>query len=80
LAFFSFAKSVCPNYAEAFRKQKYPKYYSSKISDCDMENAETMVWLDIALASNYITKAQYHKKTQLNEEVGKLLGHALKNT
>jgi four helix bundle protein len=72
------SRSVCANYAEAFRKQKYPKYYKSKLSDCDMENGETLVWLDIALASNYISKEQYLEKTRLNSEVGNLIGYALK--
>ena len=42
--------SVCTNLAEAYRKRQYPAHLVSKISDCDMENSETGVWLDFAYA------------------------------
>ncbi|SHO59408.1 four helix bundle protein [Algoriphagus zhangzhouensis] len=35
------SRSVCANLAEAFRKRKYPKYFVSKLVDCEGEAAET---------------------------------------
>lgn len=35
------SRSVCANLAEAFRKRKYPKYFVSKLMDCEGEAAET---------------------------------------
>ncbi len=50
------SRSVSGNLAEAFRKRKYPKAFIAKLSDCEGEAAETQVWLDYALACNYITE------------------------
>jgi four helix bundle protein len=41
------SRSVCANIAEAYRKRQYPAHFVSKISDADMENSETQVWLDL---------------------------------
>lgn len=55
------SRSVCANLAEAFRKRRYPKNFISKLSDCEAEAAETQVWLDFALACNYINQETYEK-------------------
>ncbi|MBK8701772.1 MAG: four helix bundle protein [Saprospiraceae bacterium] len=73
------SRSVCANYAEGHRKRRYPAHLIAKLSDCDMENSETLIWLDFAFACNFITKDQYQKLCLQNEEVGRLIGHALKN-
>jgi four helix bundle protein len=48
------SRSVCSNLAEGYRKRQYPAHFVAKISDADMENTETSVWLDFALACKYI--------------------------
>ncbi|MBL7747719.1 MAG: four helix bundle protein, partial [Chitinophagaceae bacterium] len=48
------SRSVCICLLEAYRKKRYPAHFVSKVTDCDMENAETSGWLDFALACNYI--------------------------
>jgi four helix bundle protein len=48
------SRSVCASLAEGYRKRQYPAHFVSKISDSDMENSETQVWLDFSLACNYI--------------------------
>ena len=55
------SRSVCANLAEAFRKRRYPKNFVSKLSDCEAEAAETQVWLDFALACEYISQETYEK-------------------
>jgi four helix bundle protein len=37
------SRSVCANLAEAFRRNKYPNHFASKLTDCDAELAETDV-------------------------------------
>ena len=49
------SRSVCANLGEAFRKRKYEKHFISKLSDCESEAAESQVWLEFALAHNYIS-------------------------
>lgn len=73
------SRSVCSNIAEAYRKRKYPKYFSSKISDADREASETTVWIDFAHSCGYIDNEC--KITLLNqyEEVGKMLGSMANN-
>jgi four helix bundle protein len=53
------ARSVCACLAEAHRKRLYEAYFVSKVSDSDMENAETQTWLEFALACIYITQKEY---------------------
>ena len=48
------SRSVSGNLAEAWRKRRYEKAFVAKLSDCEGEAAETQVWLDYALACNYI--------------------------
>ena len=73
------SRSVCANLAEAYRKRQYPAHFVSKLSDCDAENSETGVWIDFSLACQYITLEVHKALISKNEEVGRLLHHALKN-
>ena len=69
------SRSVCANLAEAFRKRRYPKNFVSKLSDCEAEAAETHVWLDFALACEYVTIEDYEK---LYKEYDMILGMLVK--
>src|SRR5659263_236477 len=40
------SRAVCRAIGEGYRKRQYPKHFSSKMSDADMENTETQVSLD----------------------------------
>ncbi|MBX9785287.1 MAG: four helix bundle protein [Chitinophagaceae bacterium] len=71
--------SVCACFAEAYRKRKYPAHFISKLTDCDMENGETEVWLDFAKDCNYLPGEVYKQIYSLNEEVAKLLHHMINN-
>ncbi len=53
------SRSVSGNLAEAFRKRRYPKAFIAKLSDSEGEAAETQVWLDYALACNYMENDLY---------------------
>jgi four helix bundle protein len=65
------SRSVSGNIAEAFRKRKYPKAFVSKLSDSEGEAAETQVWLDYALACEYIDKEIYNT---LNDKYDHIIG------
>ncbi|MEW5842868.1 MAG: four helix bundle protein [Bacteroidota bacterium] len=67
------SRSVCSNLGEGYRKRRYEAHFISKISDADMENSETQVWLDFSLECKYINKDLYEDLTQKSEEVGRLL-------
>lgn len=71
------SRSVCACIAESYRKRKYPAHFVSKLTDADMENAETEVWLDFAIEYNYLDKEMYEKAYSLNEEVAKLLQYMI---
>jgi len=69
-----FSRSTCGNIAEGYRKRRYPAHFISKLSDADMENTETQVWVEFSFACGYIsenTKVEWDQKTI---EIGKLTG------
>ncbi len=71
--------STCANLAEAYRKRIYPKHFITKLTDSDGENSETDVWLDFALACNYITE-EIHKHLHSEcVEIGRLLNYMINN-
>ncbi len=73
------SRSVCSNIGEGYRKRLYEAHFVSKISDSDMENTETQVWLDFAFACEYITKEVFDDFNERSEEVGRLLNHMIEN-
>jgi four helix bundle protein len=64
------SRAVCSSIGEGYRKRQYPAHFVSKVSDADMENTETQVWLDFALACNYISDETYKSRIENSEEVG----------
>ena len=54
------SRSVSGNIAEAFRKRRYPKSFVAKLSDAESEAAETQVWMDYALACEYIPQNEHN--------------------
>ena len=65
------SRSVSGNLAEAWRKRRYPKSFVAKLSDSEGEAAETQVWLDYALACEYIDKESH---TKLYDNYDHILG------
>ena len=55
------SRSVCSCLSEPHRKRLYEAYFITKVSDADMENAETQTWLEFALACKYITQKEYEE-------------------
>ena len=73
------SRSVCSCIAEAYRKRQYQGYFVNKISDADGENSETIVWLEFALACNYITLEEQQTLEKDAEEVGRILNAMIEN-
>ncbi len=67
------SRSVTAQLAEGYRKRRYPLSFVAKVVDADGENAETQVWLDHAVACEYVTQADIDPLLALSEEVGRLL-------
>jgi len=73
------SRAVCRAIGEGYRKRQYPKHFSSKMSDADMENTETQVSLDFAEKCKYITQEEYHALLDNLEEIGRMLNHMVEN-
>jgi four helix bundle protein len=73
------SRGVCRSIGEGYRKRQYPKHFSSKLSDADMENTETQVSLDFANACNYLNQDKYQELIEKSEEVGRMLSHMVEN-
>jgi len=73
------SRSVCSNIGEGYRKRRYPAHFISKISDADMENTETQVWLDFSLECKYIDEKKYKSFNERSEEIGRLLNDTIRN-
>ena len=74
------SRSVCANIAEGYRKRLYQKHFIAKLSDADMENAETLSWLYFSKACDYISEEKLAQLVDKNKEIGKLLGFMIRNS
>ena len=73
------SRSVTANIAEAYRKRRYVKHFTSKLTDSDGENSETNVWLQFALNCEYITIEKFNELNEQNKEIGKLINYMINN-
>ncbi len=73
------SRSVCRTIGEGYRKRQYPKHFSSKMSDADMENTETQVSLDFSFSCGYISEDKYNDLIYKSEEIGRMLNHMIDN-
>ncbi len=73
------SRSVCSSIGEGYRKRKYQAHFVSKMTDSDMENSETQVWLDFSLSCKYISIDVYKEYFERSEEIGRMLNHMIDN-
>lgn len=73
------SRAMCRAIGEGYRKRQYPKHFSSKMSDADMENTETQVSLDFAISCKYIAQEEYKDLIEKSEEIGRMLNHMIEN-
>ncbi len=62
------SRAVCSCLGEGYRKRQYVAYFVSKLSDADMENSETQVWLQFCQACNYIDKETFSLLTAQSQK------------
>ena len=67
------SRSVGAQIAEAWAKRRYPKHFTSKLSDADGEQLETQHWLEVASDCEYITEAPLKDLLQRLSRIGKML-------
>jgi four helix bundle protein len=73
-------RAVCSCIAEAYRKRSYQGYFVNKSSNADAENSETIVWLEFALACNYVSQETFNELEQDAEEVGRMLNSMIEHS
>ena len=73
------SRSVSMNLREAWAKRRYEAHFVSKLTDCDGECNETDTSLDFARDCGYITNDQHANLTEVNREVGRMLGSMISN-
>lgn len=73
------SRSVCANFAEAWRKRRYQASFISKLNDCEAEAAETQVWLKFAVKCEYLSTEQgrelYSTYNQVLSGLVKMINH-----
>jgi four helix bundle protein len=67
------SRSLCANFAEAWRKRRYEAAFVSKLNDCEGEAAETHTGIEFAVRCAYIGREQGLPLFSLYDEVLALL-------
>ncbi len=70
--------SVGAQIAEAWAKRRYPKHFTSKLTDADGEQLETQHWMNIIEDRNYLTVEQLAEPRDLCQQIGRMLGSMLR--
>lgn len=73
------SRSVVSNLAESYRKRQYPKHFLAKLSDADMECAETITWLRFSNDCRYLDDQTTSQLIAKYHEVGRMLGGIIRN-
>jgi four helix bundle protein len=73
------SRAVSANLAEAYCKRRYVAHFISKLSDSDMENTETQVWLKFSLKCAYLSNNHYDELIEESKSIGKLLDYMMRN-
>ncbi len=68
------SRSVCANFAESWRKRRYPAHFVSKLTDSDAEASETTVWLDFSKKCGYLDGKVHRELSAQYDEIGRMLG------
>jgi four helix bundle protein len=68
------SRAVGANIAESWHKRRYPAHFISKLTDADAEQAETQLWLETALACQYLSASQHEALLVKCRRIGRMLG------
>jgi four helix bundle protein len=74
------SRSVCANLAEAWRRRRYKGSFLMRLNDAEAEAAETQVWLQFAMKSEYldveIGRELYTQYNQILKMIVNMTNHA----
>jgi four helix bundle protein len=73
------SRAINANLAEAYAKRRYEAHFISKLTDADMENTETQVWLKFAFECQYIDFEVYEECVEKSKEIGRILNYMILN-
>lgn len=73
------SRSVVSNIVEAWRRRRYPKNFVSKLTESETEADETLLWLDMSLDCNYISKEEHAKLSDTYDHILSMLVLMIKN-
>ena len=73
------SRAIISNFVEGYRKRQYLKYFVSKLSDCDSECSETILWIEIAKDCGYISEDSFKYLLDQYSQLGSLLGYMIQN-
>lgn len=73
------SRSVGSNIVESWAKRVYIKSFVAKLVDSQSEGDETVYWLDIALACEYMEKEKHHELIEKINEVQRMLTSMIRN-
>ncbi len=71
------SRAVCSNLGEGYSKRQYPAHFINKISDADMENTETKIWLEFAYQCNYLDDRIFKRLFDISESIGRILDYMM---
>lgn len=63
------SRSVCANLAEAWQKRRYEAAFIAKLSDAEVEAAETQVHLEFAFRHRYISRDAFLTSDDAYEKI-----------
>lgn len=67
------SRSVVSNIVEAWRRRRYPKNFVSKLTESETEADETLLWLDISMDCNYISKEKHAEISDMYDHILSML-------
>lgn len=73
------SRSVCANLAEAWRKRRYEAAFISNLSDSEAEAAETQVWIQFSVESNYVNRKVAKQLYVEYDEIIAIVVHMINN-
>ncbi|MEO0558631.1 MAG: four helix bundle protein [Bacteroidota bacterium] len=73
------SRAIGANIAEAWQKRRYPRHFSSKLTDADAEAAETRHWIRTAMACKYVDLDHGRDLEQMTRKIGKMLGAMIRD-
>ena len=71
--------SVCANFAEAWSKRRYRKAFVAKLTDCEAEAGEVLVWLKFAIKFDLLTIEDGEKLEKVYNHITNILANMINN-